>query len=146
MLLAFRFLTGLGLGGEFAPGTTLVGEMWAPARRGRAAGALTSAFGVGCLLASCLWLILGGLGHGAWRIMFLVGVLPAFLLLWMRRGLEDPAVWREVDRRRRAARQAARGGRRLSEDDRRLARFTMADLVANPTLRTRTALLLVMAL
>ena len=37
VLLAFRFLTGLGLGGEFAPGTTMVSELWSPARRGRAA-------------------------------------------------------------------------------------------------------------
>jgi MFS family permease len=64
MLLAFRFLAGLGLGGEFAPGTTLVAELWTSARRGRAAGALASAFGVGCLLASGLWLLVGGLGHG----------------------------------------------------------------------------------
>ena len=144
-LLACRFLTGLGLGGEFAPGTTLVGELWAPARRGRAAGTLTAAFGVGCLLASGLWLLVGGLGHGAWRGMFLLGVLPAFLLLWMRRGVEDSTVWREIDRRRRSARQAARAGRPLSQSDRRLARFTLADLLANPTLRARTGLLLVMA-
>src|SRR5262245_21161776 len=49
MLLAFRFITGLGLGGEFAPGTTMVSELWSPGRRGRAAGVLASAFGFGCL-------------------------------------------------------------------------------------------------
>jgi MFS family permease len=52
MLLAFRFLTGLGCGGEFALGTTLGAELWTAVRRGRAAGALTSAFGVGCPLGS----------------------------------------------------------------------------------------------
>ena len=145
-LLAFRFLTGLGLGGEFAPGTTLVGELWPPARRGRAAGTLASAFGFGCLLASGLWLLVGGFGHGAWRVMFLLGVLPAFLLLWLRRSVEDPAIWREADRRRRSARQAVKVGRRLSEDERRLTRFTMAGLFTSPELRRRTLLLLVMAL
>ena len=145
-LLAFRFLTGLGLGGEFAPGTTLVSELWPPARRGRAAGALCSAFGVGCLLASGLWLLVGGLGHGSWRAMFAIGVLPAFLLLWLRRGVEDPAIWVDADRRRRLARQATATGRGLGDQDRRLARFTLADLFANPELRRRTLLLLVMAL
>jgi MFS family permease len=145
-LLACRFLTGLGLGGEFAPGTTLVSELWPPARRGRAAGALASAFGFGCLVASGLWLVVGGLGHGAWRAMFVIGVLPALLLLWLRRGVEDPAIWREADRRRRSARQAARVGRRLSPEERRLTRFTVGDLLTNPELRTRTLLLLVMAL
>ncbi len=146
VLLVFRFLTGLGLGGEFAPGTTLVGELWPPARRGRAAGTLASAFGFGCLLASGLWLLVGGFGHGAWRVMFLLGVLPAFLLLWLRRSVEDPAIWREADRRRRSARQAVKVGRRLSEDERRLTRFTMAGLFTSPELRRRTLLLLVMAL
>jgi len=146
VLLAFRFLTGLGLGGEFAPGTTLVVELWTPARRGRAAGVLSSAFGVGCLLASGLWLLVEGLGHGAWRVMFLLGVLPAFLLLWLRRSVEDPAIWREADRRRRAARQAEKMGRRLTEDERRLMRFTIADLFVSRDLRRRTLLLLVMSL
>jgi MFS family permease len=146
MLLAFRFLAGLGLGGEFAPGTTLVAELWTSARRGRAAGVLASALGVGCLLASGLWLLVGDLGHGAWRVMFLLGVLPALLLLWLRRSVEDPAIWQEADRRRRAARQTTRVGRRLSEDERRLMRFTIADLFASPDLRRRTLLLLVMSL
>src|SRR5262245_30971713 len=146
MLLGCRFLTGLGLGGEFAPGTTLVGELWPPARRGRAAGALCSAFGVGCLLASGCWLLVGGIGHGAWRVMFVLGVLPAFLLLWLRRSVEDPAIRREADRRRQSARQAVAAGRLLTDDERRLTRFTVADLFARPELRRRTLLLLVMAL
>ncbi len=146
MLLAFRFVTGLGLGGEFSPGATMVGELWPPARRGRAAGALASAFGFGCLLASGLWLLVGGLGHGSWRAMFVIGVGPAFLLLWLRRSVEDPAIWREVHRRRQSARQAVASGRFLTEDERRLTRFTMADLFASPELRRRTLLLLVMAL
>jgi MFS family permease len=146
VLLAFRFITGLGLGGEFAPGTTMVSELWTPARRGRAAGVLASAFGFGCLLASGVWLLVGGLGEGAWRIMFLLGVLPALLILWLRRTVEDPAIWQEADQRRRAARQAAGVGRQLSEDERRLTRFTIADLFASPDLRRQTLLLLVMSL
>jgi MFS family permease len=146
VLLAFRFITGLGLGGEFAPGTTMVSELWTPARRGRAAGVLASAFGFGCLLASGVWLLIGGLGEGAWRIMFLLGVLPALLILWLRRSVEDPAIWREADQRRRAARQAAGVGRQLSEDERRLTRFTITDLFASPDLRRRTLLLLLMSL
>ena len=146
MLLAFRFFTGLGLGGEFAPGTTLVSELWTPGRRGRAAGVLASAFGFGCLLASGVWLLVGGLGPGAWRIMFVIGVLPALLILWLRRSVKDPAIWLEADQRRRAARQAAGAGRPLSEDERHLTRFTIAGLFATPELRRRTLLLLVMSL
>jgi MFS family permease len=93
-----------------------------------------------------VWLLVEGLGEGAWRIMFLLGVLPALLILWLRRSVEDPAIWREADQRRRAARQAAGVGRQLSEDERRLTRFTLADLFAAPDLRRRTLLLLVMSL
>src|SRR5262245_23941496 len=146
MLLAFRFFTGLGLGGEFAPGTTLVSELWTPGRRGRVAGVLASAFGFGCLLASGVWLLVGALGPGAWRIMFVIGVLPALLILWLRRGVKDPAIWLEADQRRRAAREAAGAGRPLSEDERQLTRFTIAGLFATPELRRRTLLLLVMSL
>jgi MFS family permease len=145
-LLGLRFLTGLGLGGEFAPGATLVGELWPPARRGRAAGALCSAFGFGSLLASGLWLLVGVPGHGGWRAMFVIGILPAILLLWLRRGVEDPAIWVDVDRRRRLAREAVSAGRRLGNEDRRLARFTLLDLFQHPELRRRTSLLLVMSL
>jgi MFS family permease len=144
-LVALRFLTGLGLGGEFAPGTTLVAELWPPARRGRAAGALCSAFAFGSLLASGLWLLVGALGPGAWRMMFVIGILPAFFLLWLRRGVEDPAIWVDAARRRRRAREAAATGGRLGDQDRRLTRFTIADLFQTPELRRRTLLLLVMS-
>jgi MFS family permease len=145
LLVLFRFLTGLGLGGEFCPGAALVGELWPPAQRGRAASALTAAFGVGSLLAAGLWFAIEPLGPGAWRYMFLIGILPAVLVLWMRRGLADPAAWVDADRRRQAARAAAAAGRRLSEAERQLARLTLVDLFARAELRRRTLLLLVMA-
>ncbi len=50
LLLLFRFLTGLGLGGEWGPGAAMVSELWPPATRGRAAAVLQSAYGVGILL------------------------------------------------------------------------------------------------
>ncbi len=90
MLLLFRFLTGLGLGGEWGPGAAMVSELWPPAARGRAAAALQSAYGVGILLASVVWLFVAPLGPASWRYMFLIGVLPAFLTLYIRRGSMIP--------------------------------------------------------
>src|SRR3989449_8161809 len=56
-LLFFRFLTGLGLGAEWGPGTACLGEFWPPATRGRAASILQSAIGFGLLIASGMWLV-----------------------------------------------------------------------------------------
>jgi MFS family permease len=106
MLLLFRFLTGLGLGGEWGPGAAMVSELWPPATRGRAAATLQSAYGVGILLASMVWLFVAPLGPASWRYMFLLGVLPAFLILYIRHGLDDPALTRAGGRSSRAWRAA----------------------------------------
>ena len=90
--MIFRFLTGLGLGAEWGPGSPIVAEFWPPSSRGRAVGALHSASGVGSLLASAVWLLVSPLGPSSWRYMFVVGVAPAFLLLYIRRVVKDPVL------------------------------------------------------
>lgn len=112
-LLAFRFLVGLGLGAEWGPGAAIVAEQWAPASRGKAGGVLHAAYGVGLLLASGIWLFVSRLGQSSWRYMFLVGILPALLLLYVRRWVDEPAVWTE--NQPESARGAAAGsdGQRL---------------------------------
>jgi MFS family permease len=145
-LVAFRFMTGLGLGGEWGPGATLVGELWPPSARGRACAALQSAWGGGMLLASVLWLVVGQLGPESWRHMFLIGVLPALIVLYIRRGLQDPALWVAADRRRREARAQEASGGVVAEADRALLQFTVVHLVVNPQLRRKLLVLLVMSL
>ena len=56
-LLIFRYLTGLGLGAEWGPGSAIVAEFWLLSSRGRAGGAIHAAHGVGNLLASVVWLV-----------------------------------------------------------------------------------------
>jgi hypothetical protein len=122
-LLIFRFLTGLGLGAEWGPGAAIVAEFWPPASRGRAGGALHAAHGVGFLLASGVWLLLIPLGPSSWRYMFLIGIVPAFLLLYLRRWVDEPALWVASDHRRREARQRLESGG-SSSDDKKLAQFS----------------------
>ena len=105
VLLLFRFLTGLGLGAEWGPGAAMVAELWPPRVRGRAAGTLQSAFGFGSILASVLWLAVAPLDPSSWRYMFVLGALPALLLLYIRTNVPEPALWVAVDERRRAARE-----------------------------------------
>src|SRR5438045_4713161 len=145
-LMLFRFLTGLGLGAEWGAGAAMVAELWPASWRGRAAGALQSAFGVGFFLASAIWFFVGALGPESWRYLFLIGVLPAFLLLYIQNGVEDSPLWLSVrDQRRRARSRVARSPDSTS-DDRKLAQFTLTYLLSDAVLRRRLILLLVMSL
>lgn len=143
-LLIFRFLTGLGLGAEWGPGTALVAELWPPSLRGRAGGALHAALGAGFFLASGVWLLVNPLGSSSWRYMFVIGVLPAFLLLYVRRAVNDPALWVAANNGRREARKRLEMGID-SQEDRKMAQFTMTHILSDPQLRRRVGLLLLMS-
>jgi MFS family permease len=144
-LLAFRFLTGLGLGAEWGPGAAIVAEQWAPASRGRAGGALHAAHGVGMLLASGMWLILNPLGRPSWRYMFVIGILPALLLVYVRRWVEEPAVWTAANHDRQEAQQRVRMGS-ASSHDQHLAQFTVSEILSDAKLRRRVEVLLLMSI
>ncbi len=98
-LAIFRFVTGLGLGGEWAAGAALVAEVWPDRLRARAGGILQSAAGVGFFLAALtnLWV-----GVYSWRYVFLVGALPALLVLFIRMVVKEPEAWVKVRREKRA--------------------------------------------
>ena len=102
-LLMWRALLGIGMGGEWASGAVLVSETWPPAHRNKAISIVQSGWAIGYILAAVMAaLILGSpsLGPDSWRWLFVAGVLPAFLILWVRRNVPEPAVWSE----KRAAR------------------------------------------
>lgn len=144
-LLIFRFLTGLGLGAEWGPGAAIVAENWPPSSRGRAGGALHSAYGVGLLLASGVWLLLHRLGGSSWRYMFLIGILPAFVLLFVRRSVDEPALWLAANKNRQDARKRLESGGR-SDEDRELVQFTMGRIFSDAMLRRRVGILILMSI
>lgn len=92
-LAVCRILLGLGMGGEWGTGATLVAETWPPEHRGKAMGFLQSFWAVGYALAVAVnWFVAPRWG---WRAVFFVGVLPAILVLWIQRRVEEPKIWRE---------------------------------------------------
>jgi MFS family permease len=92
MLAAFRFLLGLGMGGEWNTGAALVAETWPASWRGRALGIVQSSWAIGyALAAATAWAILPRAG---WRWVFFVGVVPALIALWIRQGVPEPEVWK----------------------------------------------------
>jgi MFS family permease len=104
-LALFRFLTALGIGGEWAAGAALVAEVWPEDKRIKAAGILQSAWAAGFFLAAILNLLLRNAG---WRPIFVVGVAPALVTLLVFKWVKEPERWV----RARAAEQPAAGARR----------------------------------
>jgi len=132
-----RFLVGVGIGSEWVTGASLVSELWPDHARGKGGGLLQSGAGIGSFLASGVWLLIGGLGPGAWRWMYLIGVLPALLVLWLRRGMPESARWEEASKRRRAARAQQRSGAALAGENVALTRFTVVDMFLDRSVRRR---------
>ena len=97
----YRFLTGLGVGGEFAVGVALVAEVMPERARPFALGLLQALSAVGNIAAAGISLGLGRLEEtgavgSAWRWMFVVGMFPALLAILIRRRLKEPERWQNV--------------------------------------------------
>jgi MFS family permease len=100
----FRFLTGLGVGGEFAVGVALVAEVMPDRARPFALGLLQALSAIGNVTAALVSMGLGGLDKAhlldnvasPWRLMFVVGAVPALLALLIRRRLKEPERWQHL--------------------------------------------------
>ncbi|MGH7206847.1 MAG: MFS transporter [Nitrospiraceae bacterium] len=103
-LAIYRFLTALGIGGEWAAGAAIVAEVWPEEKRAKAAGMLQSAWAAGFFLAAAINLILRGY---SWRVLFLVGILPAIVALMVRLWLKEPERWVNAHRRETQAGSAS---------------------------------------
>lgn len=87
----WRFLTGLGVGGEFAVGVALVAEVMPSRARPHALGLLQALSAVGNITAALI-----GMAGTNWRTMFIIGAAPALLSLFVRRRLKEPERWQSV--------------------------------------------------
>lgn len=100
-LLFWRFLVGLGLGGEWAAGSVLVAEVWPAEHRGKAIGLVQSGWAFGYIGAAVLAATV--MPHYGWRTLFFIGVAPALLTLWVRRHVAEPEIWRNSQRLQRSS-------------------------------------------
>lgn len=109
MLFAFRALFGIGMGGEWAAGMPLVLEHWPVHLRGIASGLLQGGYSWGFILSAFVFTFIYPLltpyGDLAWRTMFWIGIGPAFLLLWIRKNVEESPVWLERQKHLHETRQ-----------------------------------------
>lgn len=102
VLACIRFVLGLGMGGEWNSGATLVAETWSTHLRARALAVVQSSWAVGYALAAVVAGIM--LPWTSWRHVFFVGVLPALITLWIQKGVPESELWKA--NRRQATLQA----------------------------------------
>src|SRR5260221_13121323 len=90
-LAVFRFVLGLGMGGEWTAAAALIAETWRPEHRGKALGLMQSAYAIGeAIAALVVRLVLPNFG---WGPGFLVDVLPALLGVWIHSSGTGPTWW-----------------------------------------------------
>ncbi len=103
ILAIFRFILGLGMGGEWNTGATLVAETWPTELRAKAIAIVQSSWAIGYAAAALVSGIVLRTLH--WRAVFFVGILPALVTLWIRKDVPESEMWQE--HRRAAARPSA---------------------------------------
>ena len=97
-LMLFRFVAALGIGGEWAVGASLLAETWPRAWRPWLAAILQTGVNLGILgAAGLVWLLLPLLPPQSERYVFLIGILPALLVFWIRRQVPEPEAWRNAE-------------------------------------------------
>jgi len=91
MLAVCRFILGFGMGGEWNTGATLVAETWPTGLRAKAISMVQSTWALGYAAAAFVSGII--LKYSDWRKVFFVGVLPALLVLWIRKDVPESEMW-----------------------------------------------------
>lgn len=139
MLAVFRFILGLGMGGEWNTGATLVAETWPDELRAKAISVVQSSWAIGFALAALVSGIV--LRYANWRYVFFVGILPALITLWIQNRVPESGMWIEhqqtgLDCERQ--RLESQGKRRKSAD----GDASFLDIFRAPYLRSTAALLL----
>ena len=92
-LATFRFVLGLGMGGEWTTAAALIAETWRPTHRGKALGLMQSAYAIGEAIAALVVFVV--LPHHGWRAVFFVGLAPALLLLWIWKKVPESQIWKK---------------------------------------------------
>ena len=141
-----RFLAGLGLGGEYGIGMTLVSETWPGAKRARATAGVAMGWQAGAVLAAILAAVV--LPDYGWRGLFLVGVLPALLAAWARHGIKEPPMWVQRKEMKTALQARKDAGEKLTaEEEEQLTeakKFPLAHLFADKKTTITTIALTIM--
>jgi MFS transporter, putative metabolite:H+ symporter len=125
-LTVVRFLVNFGVGAEQPVGATYISEVWNPKTRGRAMGFMQSGYAIGTLLATLLLALIAE--RFGWRLLFIIGAIPALLVVGFRMWLPESRRWE--DQQREKANRAAAG--------QKTGGFPMRELFGRDLLRVTT--------
>jgi MFS family permease len=117
----YRFIAGLGTGAELMVGIPLLAETLGETHRAKIAGVMMTGGAIGTFLGAWAYGVVGPYG---WRYVFFIGVVPAVLLMVIRRRVMEPERFSVVQERR----EAIAGGRQVGDDDRQFMRFVPVQL------------------
>lgn len=131
-LMIFRFLVGLGLGAEWGLAQTLVSESWPSKYRARASSFVHSGWTLGYGLAAILFILIGA--SWGWRGMFLIGVLPALLVVWVRKNVDESPLYLKLDADRKKAEQHILDDT-ATEKEKELTKFPLSYIFSKDMLR-----------
>lgn len=126
----YRFLVGAGIGGELGIGAVMLSECWPNKSRIFAVGSMASSLGIGymCTAALNLWL-----GPHGWRWLFVAGVVPAFLTVYIRFKLKESDHFVDVQEQKLLAKAKSEDQR--TDEEKALLRHTFLDLLDKDNLR-----------
>jgi benzoate transport len=145
-LLLLRFLVGMGVGGEFGIGMAIVTETWSKNMRAKATSMVALGWQFGVLIASILPALI--VPHFGWRAVFLFGLIPALLAVFVRKSLSEPKIWEQKQNYKKALIQKDKMGT-LTDDEKTqlesMRKFPLRKLFANKSVTITTIGLIIMS-
>lgn len=145
-LLVLRFLVGMGVGGEFGIGMAIVTETWSKNMRAKATSVVALGWQLGVLAASILPALV--VPHFGWRAVFLFGLIPALLAVYVRKSLTEPKIWEQKHNYKKALQAKAAQGNLTSEEAKQLEnikKFPLKKLFSNKKVTITTIGLILMS-
>lgn len=145
-LLILRFLVGMGVGGEFGIGMAIVTETWSKNMRAKATSVVALGWQLGVLAASILPALV--VPHFGWRAVFLFGLIPALLAIYVRKSLTEPKMWEKKHQYKKELQMKAAQGKLTADEAQYLEnikKFPLKKLFSNKKVTITTIGLILMS-
>ncbi len=145
-LLFLRFLVGMGVGGEFGIGMAIVTETWSKDMRAKATSVVALGWQFGVLVASLLPALI--VPYFGWRAVFLFGLIPALLAVYVRKSLSEPKLWEKKQQYKKQLQMKAIQGTLTAEEATQLEgmkKFPLSKLFTNKQITITTIGLIIMS-